>query len=1047
MRALLSTFALFSLMSYSAEVVVKFKKTPISILKEKRWRRLAPQNHGRLEHVFVYKDPIKDLVDLKREIRSRFEVVYVEEFIQISSLSIEESTQGTFIVNDPLFKFQWGNQYNNQIITNEMTDLKDIRIVGNDKSDIGLINYNEIESLFSEDKKEIIVAVLDTGVDYNHPDLKANIALNKAECESGEIPFGPTPIPGDLYSGDCKGWNFTGKNKVGNNRPEDFVGHGTHIAGIISAVTNNSIGVAGLSNRIKILPVKILSSEPEKNQAVGTSERLVKGIEYAISRNVDVINLSLGWPISFDKGHLKDSIMDAIDQGITVVAAAGNNDHSAPIMPCSYERVICVGSNNPDTKMSDFSNFGAHVDVLAPGNNIMSTYPTAITPLFTDQNGYEIKSGTSQATPYVSLLAGVIKAIWPKISEVDLRGKIFASTRAYQEAIKFSNGHNINFDRTLKQNQGFYKPLFKGFNRVQMNREDLSFHFEIPIQPYLGATHDFDFKIVPLDGVRITGQALKDGANNRKLIEVKGQFIKETQKLLQKFKLILKQKEEQSEYFFEKRFYVDFNQVEGVRSFKIIGAPARSLTAFSTVNYYHTDYTTPYYYIALKSSRGMLYILFKAENNELKRIGVTQIKGAVDTLSLHILDSNNDSDPDVLIRSLVREENEGGKSEDRILYSYLGTDLKPLYGEKRSSIYLNFENTILRDLNNFSFYRSDHLDYGSILIPVYFDYREQLPKADRNPNPFSRLRNRSFSNRIYYYSLNVQKDSVEFITRTFNTNKFVDQLKKKIGFKPFQQIFVSKFKKQSLEDLRKGKVSFYLSLESERRLPKNYLVDIEDIEDGDWKLTPLQGPQVNFSNMSFVDAFDLTSELSVSHQYDLKTLAYEKVSKLSFDELRIKGQRNDFISLLHKDIFNPLEVPIKTFFGEHEAYRFFLTPSKIFLDYQSEKEQRQVSYPAHVSSFLPGALFREQYFPISLESARGKIPAFYVDATQIASRNIYLITYLDGQIVAPVKFNIDIPENCKALNPVVTDRKEFEYALQCFQKNGDAEIKFIPLKL
>ena len=109
-------------------------------------------------------------------------------------------------------------------------------------------------------------------------------------------------------------------------------------------------------------------------------------------------------------------------------------------------------------------------------------------------------------------------------------------------------------------------------------------------------------------------------------------------------------------------------------------------------------------------------------------------------------------------------------------------------------------------------------------------------------------------------------------------------------------------------------------------------------------------------------------------------------------------------------------------------------------------EVKRFSYPVHVSSFLPGMLFREQHYPITFFEDGQTLPALYVDSTQIASRNIYVVKASDKGITAPIRFNINIPEDCRALNPVIIDKYKYEYSIQCFLERGKSKIFFVPLE-
>lgn len=1054
MKKIICLLLFLTFNSYAARLIVKFKEVPENVSHLKGWDKLAPQNYSRLKNVYVYNDLAISNKEAKKWILSHFKTHYIEENIPMNKFSIIPSDLGVFEVNDPLFKFQWGNKDNGQKIFNEIVDIKDILVPSNRTSDIGIHSIFDLDNLI---KKEVVVAVLDTGVDYNHPDLKDNIALNIDECENGEIPYEPEVKEGNPYPGDCKGWNFTGRKKGGDNRPEDYVGHGTHISGVISAISNNNIGISGISNKIKILPVKILSSEPESSHLLGTSERLVKALEYAKFRKVDVINLSLGWPLSFDNGLLSDAIKDVLDAGIVVVAAAGNNDHSEPIMPCAYENVICVGSNDPDGKMSDFSNFGAHVDVLAPGNNIMSTFPTAIVPMFSDFNAYEIKSGTSQAAPYVSLFAALVKGIYPEYSNHQIREKILSHSIPHNKGNKFASGDIIKIDETIFKEKHFIRPIFKGFNRVRVNRKDKTFSFELKFEGDMPTPSQLNAKVIALDGVDLESENFKLNSKDLKII-VKGKLSSLNLKLLQKFQLILSYGGQSFQYTFEKRFFLEFDDLENIRRFKITGALPKSLTDFSTIHYYHIDSKYPYYYSLLDSRNGKIMTLFKMQDGEIKRIGITKLDDFAQMVSVHILDANSDGVEDILVRYMSVIKGEGDKeNENKIIYAYLKTDLRPLYakqitndkGEKRIENYslleLKLESVILNDLSNFALTKVKYHDFGTILVPVFLNYTAQLPSADLNANPFTRLRNRIFSQRIYYYLPVIEEGKPYFTTRTLNTNSFVDKFKKEIGFAPFQQVFLTKIKKQSFDEIKDGVFSIYFSLESERRSPKNFVLEVKSINDAKWNVKRLKGSQLNYSNYSFYQSYNLMVRVPKMHEYDLQSSAYDKFhSKFSIDNITIKDRENGFVSIVQDDIYNPLEAMIQSYYDDKNIYRFYLTPSKIFLDIKGE-DSRKVTYPTHVSSFLPGALFREQHYPIVVKNADRNIPAFYVDSTQIASRNIYLIVYENLNLIAPIRFNINIPNNCKAMNPIVSDLGEYEYVLKCLTGEDNVELIFIPL--
>ncbi|MFD1039602.1 S8 family peptidase [Virgibacillus byunsanensis] len=205
------------------------------------------------------------------------------------------------------------------------------------------------------------IAILDTGVDYKHEDLR-----NKT----------------------IQGYNFV----QNNTNPMDRNGHGTHVAGTAAAETNNGIGIAGMAPDTQILAVRVLDA-----RGSGTLDDVADGIIYAADYGAEVINLSLG--CDCDTQTLEDAVNYAWNKGTVVVAAAGNDGVSTTFEPASYENTIAVGAVDSNNQLASFSNYGVWVDVVAPGVDIASTV---------QRDGYAYMSGTSMASPHVAGLAGLL---------------------------------------------------------------------------------------------------------------------------------------------------------------------------------------------------------------------------------------------------------------------------------------------------------------------------------------------------------------------------------------------------------------------------------------------------------------------------------------------------------------------------------------------------------------------------------------------------------------------------------------------------------------
>jgi thermitase len=232
----------------------------------------------------------------------------------------------------------------------------------------------------------ITIAILDTGVDTNHPDLASKIVKN--------INFSGSPTADDVY------------------------GHGTHVAGIAAAITNNGIGVAGLGYTSTIMNVKVLG-----DNGVGYWSWVAQGIVWAADHGAKIINLSLGGPSG--STTVEGAINYAWSKGVVVVAAAGNYGNSAPCYPAYYTNCIAVAATDSRDRLAGWSDYGGWVDVAAPGVNIVSTYLTSV------NGGYRVMSGTSMASPHVAGLAALVFTV---VTDSNGNGRLNDEVRAQIQA-------------------------------------------------------------------------------------------------------------------------------------------------------------------------------------------------------------------------------------------------------------------------------------------------------------------------------------------------------------------------------------------------------------------------------------------------------------------------------------------------------------------------------------------------------------------------------------------------------------------------------------
>ncbi len=261
--------------------------------------------------------------------------------------------------------------------------------------------------------EDILIAIVDTGIELNHPDLR-----NKIESS---------------------GYDFVNSDF----EAEDDEGHGTFVAGIAAADTNNNEGMAGVAWNCKLLPVKVLDDTGE-----GLYSWIMEGVIWAVDHDADVVNLSLGG--SADSFSLKNAVQYAHQNDVVVAAASGNNGGFV-LYPAAYDDYcLAVAATDYNDHRPSWSNFGSQIDVAAPGKWILSTYPTWLTPPGYIPYGWG--DGTSASTPHVSGLAALIKSIKPWLTADEI-----------MYVIKFSAD-----DVNESSNPG--KDIFIGYGRINMEK-------------------------------------------------------------------------------------------------------------------------------------------------------------------------------------------------------------------------------------------------------------------------------------------------------------------------------------------------------------------------------------------------------------------------------------------------------------------------------------------------------------------------------------------------------------------------------------------------
>ena len=411
-----------------AEVLVRFKPG----VSEERMQEIAAAHHDRVEDEIESVEGLAAIDDLDdreaaqvaEEYASLPEVEYAEPNFRIEADPVEtadsESQPAPLALagpNDPRFADQWGLLNTGQS-------------GGRAEADISAVGAWEK----TQGSKKVVVAVLDSGVDYTHPDLVGNMWHRPDDME---MYFDP-----QLGTVDDE----SGFSAVEYERdPMDENGHGTHCAGIVGAEGDNQIGITGVNWRVEIMPLKFMG-----RGGFGSTKDAIEAINYVIARKRDGVNvrvISASWGSPSRSKALEDVIRKAGENDILFIAAAGNDGADAdkrPHYPSGYKlpNVLSVAALDRRDQLASFSNYGAKgVHVAAPGKEILSTWLGGT---------YRDASGTSMATPFVAGVAGLVLSVEPNLSVKELRDRL-TNTVDKLDTLKgkVSSGGRVNAARAV----------------------------------------------------------------------------------------------------------------------------------------------------------------------------------------------------------------------------------------------------------------------------------------------------------------------------------------------------------------------------------------------------------------------------------------------------------------------------------------------------------------------------------------------------------------------------------------------------------------------
>jgi cell wall-associated protease len=857
---------------------------------------------------------------------------------------------------DEYFSEQWYLRNTGYTIRRDFSEISSMSISGVPGADLGFpLDWN----LQGKVGQPVVVAILDTGVDIGHVELKDAI-YKSSECDSlGNLPPKNSPDrDGNGFPGDCAGWNFaSSQNAMGDNQIYDDTGHGTHLAGLIAAKAD-SYGIRGISDQIKILPVKIFSKYESPNHPLrpklSMMERIQKGLEYAISRKVDVINLSLGWPSALDNPKIRELFEEAKRKNILIVAAAGNNAQNTTIFPCSYQGVICVGATSVDGKPAPFSNYGGNVDLMAPGEKILSTIPKKITPLYFDEDGFDFKNGTSQAAPLVAGAAAFLKMVLG-ITDLDELKSRLLSSGTHSDGTSLYGNLNLQKALSSKPEQFLYLNL-KDLNTVDVTYPDGRFEFHFSIDKMVpGEIENVEIHLNADPGIQLD--------QTQQLFSMKSD--EKTHSIQISGRLLDLQLDSHQEVHFELVYLQKINGFQKELVFALRPEQVSRKVSFEekikteklrTVDDPHHCNAQPIFFTLDSSSQSLNFIFYAEEEEKMKRLFEVSKPGEWKPLAITFTGKNQ-----------------------------VGLELYDVENKKIIFEFWNIETGGMEGINemvpDYAFYHLSQVTFFKKLGGVVLAHGLNPPE-DEHQSVFL-AKNKNESDHLYFFAALNGKIK----TRILDDDLFRRSIFKKYKLRYDDAIFPIALLSEGFVD----------SLDSLFVIGKGYqrkLIWVRHLDRDHFEVIR----EYDIPGAGAIRKFSFLGQPAL-------ILQESKDSYLVFDL-----NRGEFTRFHWSDRFDDLLSPI----GLLDGHQLLVQTQNHFVVLGGEGSNQ---VPVKRFSFLPGEFYSELFTPVRLKSNDQFLPGLFIDGSMISDRHSGVVVWDGRKLRRPVYFQHQISENCRVLNP------------------------------
>lgn len=947
------------------------------------------------------------------------------------------------MASEPLFHRQWGLKNTGQTILLENGELTRESVVGIPGIDIDWLSENDLNKIIQERKlvvaqKPVIVAVIDSGIDLKHPELQGRLWFNHSLCDSMD--------GAEQLKSPCFGWNFLDAN----NDLTDDVGHGTHVAGLIAA-NSDARGIVGAApSMIKIMPLKVINRDVNgfvyKNQVI--TNLIADAIGFAAQNGADIINLSLGWPEIINTPKIQFAIKRAQDLGILIVAATGNNNKNIPTYPCATPGVLCVGAMDNRGEITEFSNFSGKVDMVAPGEDIVSLHPQNLESRIMRIQGLEVKRGSSQASPYVAAVAATLKYLFPEITLNEMRARLLLSSlpiASQSKTVKFgrlSMSEAINYNPEI-----FVEPDYKGLLEILVDQNN-NFVIEVPILNHLETVRNLkaSFKInhPAIELEQDTFDIGRLGKDARRVLRLSGKMTDLTLDSEHQLCLELSNASQLHQsctlLVFSQRFNPnDHSPSVGVDinpdHVSFFNGPQRISRLRRIKNFQQIDLSFEWFFLnpTLQTPTQSSASILRSNLEETKALNLILPERVQQILSVFKLDINFDGQLDYVVYSI-------DSSRRNLIFDVFDETglLHPKPFDRFRLPISAFEGLPLRgDLEDFSWIRHEVSGVGSIAIPS-FKKVWTMPEEDNTRDLLERLPIEAADRLFYLKPEKAQDDVFEYKIRTFESVGFYQDLQSRFQLGPFDRVSLSKPFEQTDDERLSGqmKALIHMGVEAKKRV---YLLTFHSSQS--YSFEPL------YLGVQTIEGNLLQRLLDLDDQKITSNIA--AMALITRDHARIISHNTQTQTHSRLEIKNPsYGDPFFSFLGASISKGekvYFLETRYAIKAYSSATGVHEL--PINRESSFPGLNFSEMFAFTSIKSTQDQssFSGLTVNATQVFGNRLYTMAYKDGEFKRPIDLSWSLPNNCLPLTLNATSTANYMSFL-CKDQASKLQIFHLPIE-